>query len=54
MTSPQQHADALLAIWQLQRLAGVRPEDRKLEQDNELGFYEWQLRLLEEQMDMAV
>lgn len=48
----QQNADAQLALWQLQRRMNIAPEQRKLiEQDNDPSFYDWQFRLVEEQMD---
>lgn len=31
----QQQADALLSVWQLQRAAGVKPEDRRLDPEYE-------------------
>jgi hypothetical protein len=50
--TPQQHANDQLAIWQLQAAIGIKPENRKLiEQDNEPSFYDLQLRLISEQMD---
>jgi hypothetical protein len=52
MTTPQQHANDQLVLWQLRARMGIKPESRKLiEQDNEPSFYDLQLRLISEQMD---
>jgi hypothetical protein len=48
MTQQEQNQ---LEVWQLQRRLGIKPENRKLLQDNEPSFYDLQLRLIEQQMD---
>jgi hypothetical protein len=49
MTQQEQNQ---LYVWQLQRSIGIKPENRKLLQDNEPSFYDLQQRLIAEQMGL--
>jgi hypothetical protein len=50
--SPQEIADQILVIWQEQRRQGIRPEQRRIPQDNDPNFYERQLKMISEHMGL--
>jgi hypothetical protein len=52
MTTPQERATEMLVIWQLQRQAGVPPEDRRLPLATNDNFaHERDLEIIRELME---